>query len=165
MPVLNVFRMFGKMGSKRVAAESSGELGLETVMKDGVRGRNVDVGALASAGPGAGRVTVMVWHYHDDDLPGPDAVVDLRVSGLGEAVREAGVTEYRIDETHSNAYAVWRRMGSPTAPNPEQYRQMMESSALTAVGPAAGVKVEGGAAGVRVSLPRQGVALFVVEGR
>ena len=51
LPVLNVFRMFARMGGERVAAESSGEVPLETMLRDGVRGAP-DVAALASAEPG-----------------------------------------------------------------------------------------------------------------
>ena len=47
LPVLNVFRMFGLMGGKRLTVESSGEVGLEEIRRDGVRG-NPDVSALAS---------------------------------------------------------------------------------------------------------------------
>ena len=47
LPVLNVFRMFGLMGGRRLAVESTGEVGLEEIRRDGVRGRP-DVSALAS---------------------------------------------------------------------------------------------------------------------
>src|SRR6185436_13568205 len=76
-PVLNVFRMFGKMGGQRVAAESSADPGLEAIMKDGVRGLP-DVSALASLE--GKKLTVMAWHYHDDDVPGPEAAVTLTVT-------------------------------------------------------------------------------------
>jgi len=79
LPVMNVFRMFAKMGGKRLAAQSSAEVSLDAMMTDGVRG-HPDVAALASLE--AGRLYVLVWHYHDDDLPGPDAAIDLLVAGL-----------------------------------------------------------------------------------
>ena len=86
LPVLNVFRMFSKMGGRRVAAESSAEVPLATMLTEGVRGAP-DVAALASVEPG--RVNVMAWHYHDDDVPGPDAAVELVVAGLPAAAAEA----------------------------------------------------------------------------
>jgi xylan 1,4-beta-xylosidase len=160
LPVLNVFRMFGRMGGKRVAVTSSGQVPLDAMLKDGVRGAP-DVAALASSGDG--KIFVLAWHYHDDDLPGPDAVVDLRLTGLPKDAGDLRVTEYRIDETHSNAYAVWKKMGSSQAPRPEQYEQMQRSSELTAMGPATAVKIVDGQATVQTSLPRQAVALFVIE--
>lgn len=124
LTVLNVFRMFSKMGGRRVAAESSAAIPLDTIVKDGVGGAP-DIAALASAD--AGRVAVTAWHYHDDDVPGPEAAVELTVSGLPSAVREASLTHYRIDELHSDAYAAWKRMGSPIAPTREQYSQLQEA--------------------------------------
>jgi len=160
LPVLNVFRMFGKMAGNRVAVESTAGIPLDQVLKDGVRGAP-DISALASAGDG--KVFVLAWHYHDDDLPGPDAVVDLQVGGVASGVGEVRVTQFRIDDTHSNAYSVWKRIGAPPAPTPAQYEQMQQSGRLTATGPAVMVKAVDGTATVQTSLPRQAVALFVIE--
>src|SRR5688572_12775496 len=127
LPVLNVFRMFSKMGGQRVAAQSSAEVPLDAILTDGVRGAP-DVAALASVEPN--RLAVMVWHYHDDDVAGPEAAVDLAVAGLPAAARRATVTHYRIDEDRSNAYAAWRRMGSPIAPTRPQYGELEAASRL-----------------------------------
>ena len=63
----------------------------------------------------------MVWHYHDDDVAGSDAAVSLSVGGLPVSIANAKLTHHRIDQHHSNAYAEWLRMGSPVAPNEQQY--------------------------------------------
>src|SRR5262249_9564522 len=132
LPVLNVFRMFGKMGGRRVAVTSSNEVPLESIVKDGVRGAP-DVSALASL---EGRkLSVIAWHYHDDDLPGPEAAVELRVGGLPVPSGDARVTHFRIDDGHSNAYAAWKRMGSPIAPNADQYKELQAVSRLTPLDP------------------------------
>ena len=47
LPVLNTFRMLNKMGTKRLAVTSTGDLGLEAICSRGVRG-DPDVHALAS---------------------------------------------------------------------------------------------------------------------
>ena len=69
-------------------ATSDGAVDLDAIMKEGVRGKP-DVGALASRD--AKKVTVMAWHYHDDDVAGPDATVTLSLDGLGaeEAARRS----------------------------------------------------------------------------
>jgi xylan 1,4-beta-xylosidase len=36
-------------------------------------------------------LSVMLWHYHDDDLPGPDADVELSLAGLPLASGDARV--------------------------------------------------------------------------
>ena len=79
LPVFNVFRMFSKMSGDRVAVESDGAVPLDDMLKDGVRGKP-DVSALASFDAASGKMTVMVWHYHDDDVPGPDAAVRIVLS-------------------------------------------------------------------------------------
>ena len=160
LPVLNVFRMFGKMGGRRVAVKSTGDVGLEAMLKDGVRG-TPDVSALASLE--GKRLSVMAWHYHDDDLPGPDAAIALAVDGLPLAAGEARLTHYRIDESHSNAYALWKRMGSPIAPNAEQYAQLLAASQLAPMEAPATLRVEKGQASLRFALPRQAVSLVVLE--
>lgn len=162
LPVLNVFRMFSRMGGRRVAADSSAAVPLDVILKQGVRGAP-DVAALAGLEPG--RLSVMAWHYHDDDVPGPEAQVDVAVDGLPGGLREARLSHYRIDEDHSNAYAAWKRMGSPIAPSREQYTQLESASQLAQLEPPRTLAIEGGAARVRFALPRQAVSLLILEWR
>jgi len=160
LPVLNVFRMFAKMGGDRIAATSTGAVSLDEVLAEGVR-KSPDVGALASR---AGEtVCLMLWHYHDDDLPGPQAAVDVQVSGLPEGKTSVTMTHYRIDEKHSNAYATWMRMGSPVAPNRKQYAELEAAGRLNAIGKPDEIPVSHGSMDIRFSLPRQGVSLLVIE--
>ncbi|HEU4723256.1 MAG TPA: hypothetical protein VFS59_17975 [Gemmatimonadaceae bacterium] len=160
LAVLNVFRMFARMGGQRVAAESSGEVPLARIVAAGVR-EQPDVGALASLdGP---KLAVMVWHYHDDDVAGPDAAVTLSLAGLPEAASRARVTHYRIDETHANAYGEWKRMGRPIAPNETQYNRLLEASRLATIDQPGAVRSAGGTSDVAFTLPRQGVSLLVLD--
>ena len=160
LPVLNVFRMFSRMAGRRVFVESSGAVPLEAIVANGVRGP-ADVSALASFVPG--RLAVMAWHYHDDDVPGPEAAVTVQVQGLPAAAREATLTHERIDESHSNAYAAWQRMGSPVAPSREQYLQLKAAGALTPLEAPTRVDIVSGTASLRFTLPRQAVSLLVLE--
>jgi xylan 1,4-beta-xylosidase len=111
LPVLNVFRMFGKMSGRRLAVESTGDAGLDALCKRGVRGRP-DVSALASLRDR--RLCVLVWHYHDDDVPGPAAAVELSLGGLTAAKGPIALHHYRIDGEHSNSFTEWQRLGSPS---------------------------------------------------
>jgi xylan 1,4-beta-xylosidase len=160
LPVLSVFRMFSQMGGQRVATESSARVPLETMLTAGVRGA-ADVAALASRE--GNRLAVLVWHYHDDDVPGPEAAVELTLAGLPAAIREAKLAHYRIDEHHANAYAAWKRMGSPIAPDRDQYAALEKASDLALLGSPATVCVQGGAAALRFALPRQAVSLVTIE--
>ncbi|HEY1848510.1 MAG TPA: beta-xylosidase [Opitutaceae bacterium] len=158
LPVLNVFRMFSRMAGTRIRAASSAQAPLDEVIRDGVRG-SPDVGAIASLD--GRRMCVLLWHYHDDDVPGPPALVSLRISPPGGA-RGASLTEFRIDAGHANAAARWRAMGSPQTLNDGQYAALVDSGRLKPE--KAGPEIEAGAP-VRVELPRQGVWLGVLDWR
>jgi xylan 1,4-beta-xylosidase len=107
---------------------------------------------------------VLVWHYHDDDLPGPDAQVHLALGGLPLAAGHAHLTHYRIDRTHSNAYTKWQELGSPPEPNEAQYAQLKAAGNLATLADApATVSIAQGAASLDFILPRQAVSLLVVE--
>ncbi len=160
LPVFNVFRMFSKMGAQRIAVTSDGALDLDTIVKQGVRERP-DVAALASRD--ARRVTILAWHYHDDDVPGPPAAVSLAVEGLGIRQGKAKLQHFRIDTDHSNAYTVWKDMGSPRNPTPSQSAQMERASGLATLAGPSTVTVADGRATLPFTLPRQGVSLLVLE--
>src|SRR5262249_44361054 len=102
-PVLNVFRMLGKMSGGRIAIESTGALWLDDVRDRSVRDA-ADISALATADSHS--VSVLVWNYHDDDLPGPPADITVTVDGMPDG--RPTLTHYRIDTDHSNAYTAWK---------------------------------------------------------
>ena len=160
LPVLNVFRMFARMGGQRVATESTSEVPLERIVSSGVRDRP-DVGALASLD--GSKLAVMVWHYHDDDVAGPEATVKLSLAGMPAGSSDARVTHYRIDETHSNAYGEWKRMESPIAPNEAQYRRLLDAAKLATIDQPTAVRGAGGTTDIRFTLPRQGVSLLLFD--
>ncbi|HEU5080023.1 MAG TPA: beta-xylosidase [Opitutaceae bacterium] len=160
LPVLNVFRMFSMMSGNHVAATSSAEVPLDAIMKAGVR-EQPDVAAFASFD--GGKLSVMIWHYHDDDVPGPDAEVTFTAEGLRNFSGEATLTHYRIDGSHSNSYAAWKQMGSPLAPNENQYAELEKAGKLAQLEPSKPVQVSHGSATLKFSLPRQGVSFLVLE--
>ena len=157
-PVLNVFRMLGQMRGQRVAVTNPAMLALEEVRDRSVRGA-ADIGTLASRD---GRsAAVLVWNYHDDDLPGPAAEIDLAISGLPN--RRATLTHYRIDGGHSNSYARWKAMGSPQPPSPSQIAELERAGRLQTVAPSSAAAISSGTARVSFALPRQGVSLVTVK--
>lgn len=160
LPVLNVFRMFGKMGGQRVQASSSGEVPLDQILKNGVRGEP-DVAAFASLD--GRKLSIMVWHYHDDDIAGPDATIELEALGLGPRSGEATLTHYRIDQQHSNAYAQWQRHGSPLAPDQNVYAQLEQAGKLALLSAPEPVRIARGKARLSFNLPRQGVSLLILD--
>jgi len=159
LPVLQVFRMYARLGTTQLQATSDAEVPLDELVAKGVQGRP-DVGVLATRGAD-GRVAVMAWHYHDDDVDGPDAAVSLKLSGLGSKASRT-VTQWRVDKTHANAFTAWQAMGSPQAPDEKQYAQL-EAASVMAPAALPALAVDQGRAGLSFTLPRQGVTLIVIE--
>jgi xylan 1,4-beta-xylosidase len=89
--------------------------------------------------------------------------VALALAGLPAPNGTATLTQYRIDAEHSNAYTVWQKMGSPSAPNDRQYEQLLKAGQLTELGQPETVSVNDGSATVKLNLPRQAVALLVMD--
>ncbi len=156
LPVLNVFRMLSLMGAERIAVQSDGAVPLDTIVKDGVRDR-ADVSALASRG--ARSVTVLAWHYHDDDVAGPSAEVRLDIGGLPENLSSGRVRRLVLDSNHGNAFTAWQRMGSPAALDPAGLDRLRTASVLPEI--AGKATVSNRSATVRFQLPRHGVSLVV----
>lgn len=162
-PVLNVFRMFSKMSGERLRAESDREVPLEQIMRRGVR-EEPDVAALAARD--GKKISILVWHYHDDDVPGPAADVTLSLAGLEQPAdgNDLRVEHFRIDDKHSNAFTLWKKLGSPQQPTAEQYAELEQAGRLAELKEAPPrVAVEDGAATMKFSLPRQAVSLLVLE--
>jgi len=162
LPVVNVFKMFSKMGSQHIAATSDHQIPLDEMLAKGVR-EAADVGVVATID--GNTIAVLLWHYHDDDVSGPEANIRLNLRGLPRAfAREMKLTHYRIDRDHSNSYAAWLAMGSPIAPSNLQREVLLKAAQLTPLGGAAQrVSVRNKRAQLDFQLPRQGVSLLLFE--
>lgn len=153
-PVVNVFRMLGLMRGDRVRVESSGALALDAIRDAGVR-EAPDVAALASRSDRD--VAVLVWNYHDDDLPAAAATIELTIDGLPTG--SVRVTHNRVDGDHGNSYEAWKRLGSPQPPSPAQVRELERAGQAASLEPPRTLAVAGGQARLTFTLPRQGVSL------
>lgn len=158
-PVINLHRMLGKMSGKRLDATSSGQVDLGTAVASGVRDQT-DVGILSSLD--GTTLSAFVWHYHDDDLPKPDAAISLAITGL-HWNGHGKMTHYRVDDSHSNAYTVWLKQGSPQSPTPQQYEALKVAGQLTTIGPTTPVEVHAGKLKLALELPIQALSLIVIE--
>lgn len=159
-PVMNVFRMFSKMDGDRLPVTSDAAVSLPDLLRSGVR-KEPDVSAFASLS--AKKLSVLVWHYHDDDVTGPDAAISLKIPGLPIASGKAKVTHYRVDETHGNSFTLWKALGQPQNPTPEQYADLEAAGKLATLGPATDTQITDHTASIDFNLPRQGVSLLTFE--
>jgi len=155
-PVLNAFRMLGLLGNERVKVTSSGSLGTEQIVRQGVR-EQPDISAIAARKDR--NLDILVWNYHDDDVPFPSAPIELVVTGLPAGVKRDLLEHFRVDSDHSDAFTAWKQMGSPQSPSENQYRQLQSSGGLQLLDSPEWVEIEQGSIHLSFALPRQGLSL------
>jgi len=156
-PVLNVFRMAALMSGERVETSSTGQVPLDDILSKGVT-QTPDVDALATKSDC--EAAVMLWNYHDDDLPAAGTEVQVTIAGIPSGIKKVLLEHYRIDDTHSNSYSVWKAMDSPQAPTPEQYARLKEAGQLELLNSPQWLDVSNGKATIDIYLPRQATSLM-----
>ncbi len=160
-PVLNFFRMAALMSGTRVATTSSGAMPLDSIVQAGVRGES-DVDAFATKAADSS-ASVMLWNYHDVDGTGPVVPATLTVAGMPATAKRVLVTHYRIDDIHSNAYTVWKAMGSPQHPTTEQYATLQAQDGLQLLTSPEWMDVKGSTVQLSTTMPRQSISLIALK--
>ena len=156
-PVLNVFRMLGKMAGQRVAVTNATALTLPEI-HDQAQSQRADISALATIDVKAHTAAVLVWNYHNDDLPAAASEVEIMLQGIPAA--SAQLQHYRIDTDHSNSYTAWQAMGSPAQPAASQRIALEQAGQLAELTSPSSVSTKNGQAVLHFALPRQGVSLL-----
>jgi xylan 1,4-beta-xylosidase len=158
--VLNVFRMMAMLGGDWVRTESTGAMQVEQIVTKSVTNtasvtETADVDAIATRRPH--EVDVLLWNYHDVDVPAAPAKIALEVRGLPKA--HISEDTHLMDASHSNAYAAWQRMGGPQKPTVAQQQELVKAGKLECVEAAHPVAVKSGTAHLQMMLARQGVTM------
>ena len=159
-PVLNAFRMLGLLSNERVKVTSSAGLATEDVVRDGVRVAP-DVNAIAARKDR--EIEILVWNYHDDDVPFPDAPINLLISGLPTSAKRPLVEHFRVDSNHSDSFAAWKEMGSPQSPSESEYKSLESAGQLQTLTSPAWIDTKQGSAELQFTLPRQGLSLVRIS--
>jgi len=159
-PVLNFFRMAALMKGARVGVSSSGQVKIDDMMTNGVRGR-ADIDAFATAG--ARQASVMLWNYHDTEKAGPSTPASITITGLPKSVSRLRLTHYRIDDTHSNAYTVWKAMGSPQNPTAAQIAELKSKDGLQLLESPRWTDVKNDAVAVSTDMPHHSISLIQLD--
>ncbi len=158
-PVLNVFRMLGKMSGNRVEVSGNLRYDFKAICDSGVRGERTDINAMACRDKRT--VTVMLWNYHDLDIQSAGTPVILNIHGI--PADRATMTEYRIDAEHSNSYEVWKKMGSPQDPTADQIARLEKAGQLETMAHPFQIPITKTIASIKMQLPRQAVSLFILS--
>jgi xylan 1,4-beta-xylosidase len=131
---------------------------LETFVDSSVRGLP-DIGAIAAKDKRS--ATIMIWNYHDEDKREPAEQIIINVNGL--PVATVTITEYRIDNEHSNSYELWKKMGSPQNPTAEQVVELEKAGHLQKMSARPVKMFTKDKITIGLHLPRQGVSLFKLD--
>jgi xylan 1,4-beta-xylosidase len=155
-PVLNAFRMLGFLANERVQVTSSGALTTEEVVQQGVRARP-DINTIATRKDR--EIDILVWNYHDDDVPFPAAAIDLVVTGLPPGTKRGLLEHFRVDSNHSNAFTTWKEMGFPQSPSEDEYKRLESAGQLQLLNSPSWMEIQRGSIELHFTLPRQGFSL------
>jgi xylan 1,4-beta-xylosidase len=159
-PIFNLFRMLGLLSRDRIDVSDPAALSTQQVVGDGVRG-NSDIRAIATRSDHG--VQILVWNYHDDDVSVQAASIDLTVDGMPKDAQHVLLQHFRVDSDHSNPFAVWKTMGSPQPPTPDQYKQLEAAGQLQQLASPRWEDVQHGNMTIHFELPREALSLVKLE--
>ena len=157
-PVLNAFKMLGRLKGNELPLMSDGAVGLDEILKSSVRGQP-DINGMAVVDDQS--VKILLWNYHDFLVPAEPASIQLKVKLPPDFGSKARVIHYRIDDTHSNAYAKWLELGSPQNPDAEMLAKLKTAMELEMLEPTKLIDITDSEATLKFELPRFGLSLVV----
>ena len=159
LPVLNAFKLLGRLDGTRVPVTSSGSRTLDDILTNSVR-QQADVDAMATRI--GQQVQVLVWNYHDDLVAAVATPVHLAITVPASFGSRVMVNHLRVDDAHGDACTVWVAQGSPLSPTAAQISSMQQAMEPAPLAPAGTVDVAGGAVTLDFMLPRFGISLFTL---
>ena len=124
-PVLNVFRMLGQMRGDRVSAPRAAGRCRST--------RCATAACAARRTSRRSRPRCPVSHRARLELSRrrpARAAADVTLTIEGLPAGRPTLTHYRVDQDHSNAYTVWKAMGSPQTPTAAQRATLEKAGEL-----------------------------------
>ena len=121
-PILNAYKLLNKLAPERVQSE--------TLPANG------HVSAFATRD--ANRVTVVMTHYRNDqiDSAAEACPVTVKIGSPWQPGVKVTLKHWRIDGSHSNAYAAFKAIGSPGSPTPSEIDSIKKRMALELLEPA-----------------------------
>jgi len=143
-PVFNAFTLMGKLGNDRVQLKLTDS-------------NNIDGVATRSGN----HVQVTLYNFNENVEDKKSVKVQLSVTLPSSGSYK--LKHYRIDENHSNAYTVWKSIGSPFNPDSLQLKKIKDRQALELYEPQKIIKSDKGNVITTVEMPHHSVSLFLFE--
>ncbi|GHT63535.1 hypothetical protein FACS1894110_01540 [Spirochaetia bacterium] len=159
--VLNVFKLYAKLGAQRVSLVSSRGLDPNSYKDYWGAGEGAEINGWATL-TGTKSLETLVY-CHEDTW---ETETSYPIEFAAEKIPFAGpyrITHYRIDKDHSNAYTEWVRQGRPDFPVGGQYDAIKARDGLELTEPVQTVAPVDGKVKLRFQLPVKSVSLIVIE--
>ncbi|MFC7621755.1 glycoside hydrolase [Microlunatus sp. GCM10028923] len=164
-PLLNAYRMFGRLGSHRVAARSDQAWSIEALADPDGSSMPEEVDALATTDED-GTVAILVWRHTDDQYQRAEAATPVRIAVSGLDHTGYRLSHLRIDHDHSNAHTVWASLGSPSDPGDDEIAKIQARQGLEEFEPARDLDPDpSGGLALEVALPLPAVSLLILTPR
>jgi xylan 1,4-beta-xylosidase len=166
--VFNLFKLYGRLGHQKLACTGGGEYLDGSLNFDRQPNLSVfngdagkaDISAFAVRGGGWEAQIVVFSHHNDWDIR-EESRITLTVRGYGEE-KGLPLRHYRIDGSHSNAYAQWVAEGKPIYPAPGQYAAIKARDGLEKLEPDTVADSVGDAITLSFRMPAHGVSLITI---
>jgi xylan 1,4-beta-xylosidase len=156
-PVLNAYRLLGRLGRLRLRATSSAAWPVRLIDQAQLVPEEVDV--LAAKSPD-GAVTALVWRHDDDQHRNEQAQRPVRVTIRGLGSGPVLVRQWRIDAAHGNTYQAWRALGAPDYPSQADIERVADAGRLRQFEPERLELPSDGEITMDLSLPLPSVSLL-----
>jgi len=81
---------------------------------------------------------------------------------LPKTASRVRLTHYRIDDNHSNAYTLWKAMGSPQNPSAAQIAELKSKDGLQLLESPRWIDAKGGAVTIATDMPHHSISLLQI---
>ncbi len=158
--VLNLFKLYAKLGDRRVKLTSSRNINPLAFGDDFGTQEGPEVDGWATLDETG--LQVLLYCHHDDWDAKQVFGIDLKLQNLHFSGK-ARVKHYRIDATHSNAYQEWVRQGKPNYPADGQYQAIKARDGLELYEAPFECEITDGAITRSFELPTHGISFLTIE--
>ncbi|MCA9837108.1 MAG: hypothetical protein KC422_09335 [Trueperaceae bacterium] len=159
--IFNLFKIYAQMGAQQVSLESSLAKNPLAYSDLWGKGETADIAGMATLADE--RLAILLYNHHDNWDDAGQYEIELEIKHLPFKKQLLSLKHYRIDATHSNAYAEWLRQAKPMYPSAEQADTMKEKSGLELLEPPQTLTLHKGGLVLTFTMPVHSLSLLLVE--
>jgi xylan 1,4-beta-xylosidase len=159
--IMNLFKLYAKLGTQMVELRSSGAKNPETYQDNWGTGEGAEINGWATL---SGEKSLSALIYCHEDTWEEDSLYPVEFTAENLPFKGPyKITHYRIDKDHSNAYAEWLRQGKPNYPQGVQYEAIKARSGLELIEPVKMIVPHNGKVKLEFTLPVKSVSFVIIE--